>query len=202
MKPQKPIFSDKDILDRLTGKITFAEVPEKWQPIQGTYTRRAIAEIDGASIIDLPDFRTPANLFAELGRISKGGTIESSPEIAVTQWSYSTFPPNSPKAWHLHGLRDGQWDCWAIVPYPGMVLRIGLWDIRKSSLTSDAKFKIDFDDSGTRLVLIPPGVAHGVCAFEKQGILFYITTKMFDKQYPDEGRIPWDMEDKDFWMSR
>jgi len=202
MKPQKPIFSDKDILDRLTGKITFAEVPEKWQPIQGTYTRRAIAEIDGASIIDLPDFRTPANLFAELGRISKGGTIESSPEIAVTQWSYSTFPPNSPKAWHLHGLRDGQWDCWAIVPYPGMVLRVGLWDIRKSSLTSDAKFKIDFDDSGTRLVLIPPGVAHGVCAFEKQGILFYITTKMFDKQYPDEGRIPWDMEDKDFWMSR
>ena len=202
MKPQKPIFSDKDILDRLTGKITFAEVPEKWQPIQGTYTRRAIAEIDGASIIDLPDFRTPANLFAELGRISKGGTIESSPEIAVTQWSYSTFPPNSPKAWHLHGLRDGQWDCWAIVPYPGMVLRIGLWDIRKSSLTSDAKLKTDFDDSGTRLVLIPPGVAHGVCAFEKQGILFYITTKMFDKQYPDEGRIPWDMEDKDFWMSR
>ena len=202
MKPQKPIFSDKDILDRLTGKITFAEVPEKWQPIQGTYTRRAIAEIDGASIIDLPDFRTPANLFAELGRISKGGTIESSPEIAVTQWSYSTFPPNSPKAWHLHGLRDGQWDCWVIVPYPGMVLRIGLWDIRKSSLTSDAKLKTDFDDSGTRLVLIPPGVAHGVCAFEKQGILFYITTKMFDKQYPDEGRIPWDMEDKDFWMSR
>ncbi|HLE49747.1 MAG TPA: dTDP-4-dehydrorhamnose 3,5-epimerase family protein [Patescibacteria group bacterium] len=202
MKPQKPIFSDKDILDRLTGKITFAEVPEKWQPIQGTYTRRAIAEIDGASIIDLPDFRTPANLFAELGRISKGGTIESSPEIAVTQWSYSTFPPNSPKAWHLHGLRDGQWDCWAIVPYPGMVLRVGLWDIRKSSLTSDAKLKTDFDDSGTRLVLIPPGVAHGVCAFEKQGILFYITTKMFDKQYPDEGRIPWDMEDKDFWMSR
>ena len=202
MKPQKPIFSDKDILDRLTGKITFAEVPEKWQPIQGTYTRRAIAEIDGASIIDLPDFRTPANLFAELGRISKGGTIEASPEIAVTQWSYSTFPPNSPKAWHLHGLRDGQWDCWAIVPYPGMVLRVGLWDIRKSSLTSDAKLKTDFDDSGTRLVLIPPGVAHGVCAFEKQGILFYITTKMFDKQYPDEGRIPWDMEDKDFWMSR
>ena len=202
MKPQKPIFSDKDILDRLTGKITFAEVPEKWQPIQGTYTRRAIVEIDGASIIDLPDFRTPANLFAELGRISKGGTIESSPEIAVTQWSYSTFPPNSPKAWHLHGLRDGQWDCWAIVPYPGMVLRVGLWDIRKSSLTSDAKLKTDFDDSGTRLVLIPPGVAHGVCAFEKQGILFYITTKMFDKQYPDEGRIPWDMEDKDFWLSR
>ena len=202
MKPQKPIFSDKDILDRLIGKITFAEVPEKWQPIQGTYTRRAIVEIDGASIIDLPDFRTPANLFAEIGRIRKGGTIESSPEIAVTQWSYSTFPPDSPKAWHLHGLRDGQWDCWAIVPYPGMVLRVGLWDTRKQSPTSDAKIKFDFDDTGTHLVLIPPGVAHGVCAFEKQGILFYITTKMFDKQHPDEGRIPWDMEDKDFWLSR
>ncbi|MFZ2202083.1 MAG: hypothetical protein WAV56_01670, partial [Microgenomates group bacterium] len=68
MKQQEPIFSDKDLLDRLAGKITFAEVPEKWQPTQGTFVRRTIKEIDGASIIDLPDFRTPANLFTELGR--------------------------------------------------------------------------------------------------------------------------------------
>lgn len=202
MKHQEPIFSDKDLLERLAGKVTFAEVPEKWQPTQGTYTRKSVDEIDGASIIDLPDFRTPANLFTELGRINEDGTIVSAPEIVVSQWSYSIFPPDSPKAWHLHGLRDGQWDCWVILPYPGMILRVGLWDVRKKSPTSDAKFKIDFDDSATHLVLIPPGVAHGVVAFEKQGILIYITTKMFDKTHPDEGRIPWDMEDKDFWTKR
>ena len=153
MSDQQSKFTEKDLLDELAGKITYAEVPEKWIDIQGTYKRtKSNPEIDGVSIIELPDFKTQTNLFAEMGRLNKGNKLNSSPEIEAAQWSYSTFPPNAPKAWHLHGLRDGQWDCWAIIPYPGLTMRVGLWDIRKDSPTSNIRVSMDFSNV-TRLVL-------------------------------------------------
>ncbi len=196
---QKSLFNEKDFLNELNGKITFAEVPDKWMDIQSTFKKtKASPEIEGVTIIELPDFKTQTNLFAELARIDEKGKLTSAPEIRARQWSYSTFPPNSPKAWHLHGIRGKQWDCWAIVPYPGLTMRVGLWDVRKNSSTSDAKLAIDFTQV-TRLILIPPGVAHGVVSFGMPGILFYLTTEQFDKKHPDEARIPWDIQGKEFW---
>jgi dTDP-4-dehydrorhamnose 3,5-epimerase-like enzyme len=199
MSNQKQKFDEKDLLSELNGKITFAEVPDKWINIQGTYKRvYTKPKIEGVSIIELPDFRTQTNIFTEMARVDKNNKLMSAPEIEVAQWSYSTFPPNAPKAWHLHGLRDGQWDCWAIVPYPGMTMRVGLWDVRKKSPTSGVRVALDFVNE-TKLVLIPPGVAHGVVSFGMPGVLFYLTTKHFDKKHPDEGRIPWDIQGKEFW---
>lgn len=198
MTEQKPKFDLSDLLPELEGRITFAEVPAKSMDLQGTF-KRVETEIKGATIIELPDFRTDTNLFAEMARIGEDGKLVSAPEAEALQWSYSTFPPNAPKAWHLHGLRDGQWDCWAITPYKGLTMRVGLWDVRKDSPTSGRRISIDFSDV-TRLLLIPPGVAHGVVAFGADGVLFYLTTKYFDKRHPDEGRIPWDIQGKDFWL--
>lgn len=108
------------------------------------------------------------------------------------------IPPKCTQGWHLHGLRDGQWDCWAIIPYPGLTMRVGLWDVRKKSPTAGTRISIAFSGV-TRLVLIPPGVAHGVVSFGLPGVLFYLTSRHFDKKRPDEGRIPWDIQGKEFW---
>lgn len=99
MSNQKPIFTEKDLLDELSGKISFAQVPDKWMNIQGTFERvKTHPEIEGVSVIELPDFRTQTNLFAEMARLDKDNKLESAPQVEAAQWSYSTFPPNAPKA--------------------------------------------------------------------------------------------------------
>lgn len=202
MSGQSPEFGSEGLLRGLSEKISFAEVPEKWMDLQGTYKKvETNPKIAGAVIIELPDFRTLTNLFGEIARFRADGSLLSAVELQARQLSYSTFPPDSPKAWHLHGLRDNQWDCWAIVPYEGLTMRVGLWDVRRDSPTADQRLSIDFTDQ-TRLLLIPPGVAHGVTAFDRPGLLFYLTTKYFDKGHPDEGRLPWDILGKDFWSKR
>src|SRR5262249_46988027 len=57
-------------------------------------------------------------------------------------------------------------------------------------------------DGSTRLVLIPPGVAHGVknLATTRGRIIYLVDTHFSaDPDASDEGRLPWDFAGLDLW---
>ncbi len=52
----------------------------------------------------------------------------------------------------------------------------------------------------SQLLYIPKGVAHGSANFSiNPAELLYIVNHQFDKNGPDERRIPWDSLGKNFW---
>lgn len=111
------------------------------------------------------------------------------------QWSHSLMFDNVIKAWHYHKI---QTDWWYVC---SGILRVGLSDLRKESPTY--KQTLDFlmgDLQPTKVVKIPPGVAHGCKTVQGPVNLFYITSNEYNPG--DEFRLPYDDPEIDFdWIS-
>jgi len=104
------------------------------------------------------------------------------------QWSHSLMYGGVIKAWHIH---QKQIDWWYVC---GGVLRVALYDTRKDSPTF--RGTMDFlmgDNQPSRIVRIPPGVAHGCKAISGPAHLFYITSNVYNPS--DEGRLKHDDPD-------
>lgn len=100
------------------------------------------------------------------------------------QWSHSLMYADVVKAWHIHKT---QIDWWYVA---GGVLKVALHDTRTDSPTYRKTF--DFlmgDHQVSRVVRIPPGVAHGCKVLSSPAQLFYITSNIYNPA--DEGRIPY-----------
>ena len=57
-------------------------------------------------------------------------------------------------------------------------------------------------DGRSRLVRIPPGVAHGCCNLARSvGRIIYFVDRHFSTEpdETDEGRLPWDFLGKEIW---
>src|SRR5437773_12436543 len=77
-----------------------------------------------------------------------------------------------------------------------------LLDLREVSRTEGARQHVVLGNGGSRLLLIPPGVAHGVRNLaEATGRIVYLTDLHFSPEPAtcDEGRPPWDFAGKDAW---
>lgn len=98
------------------------------------------------------------------------------------------------KAWHLHRV---QTDWWYVA---SGVLRVGLCDLREGSPTY--KKTMDFlmgDSQPSRLLKVPPVVAHGCKVIQGPVNLFYITSHVYNPS--DEIRLPHDDPDIGFdWL--
>jgi len=112
--------------------------------------------IDGVEVAELKRFTDDGGSFVELGRLSRG-LHATFPGFEVKQINYSEMEPGAIKAFHLH---QRQTDVW-FVP-PGDKLLLVLLDLREGSSTRDVRRRMVLGDGASRLVLIPPGVAHGV----------------------------------------
>lgn len=149
--------------------------------------------IDGVQFYDLKRFQDDGGSFTELARLSEGFLKA----FAVRQINYSEIEPGVIKAFHLH--RE-QTDIW-YVPASDRILVV-LVDVRSGSPTEGQIQRLMTGNGTSRLVGIPPGVAHGARNLASTtGRLIYFVDRHFnpDPSVCDEGRLPWDFVGPDVW---
>jgi len=150
-------------------------------------------QLNGVEVLRLRRHVDDRGYFMELFRAN--ATHEGSEELArffdgveVAQLNYSIIDRSSTvKGLHYH---LGQMDIWFCPPESKM--KIVLWDLRRSSSTSGRVQVVVAGGGQDVLVKIPAGVAHGYRPLSEPCALFYIVTRPFDLQDPDEYRVAWD----------
>src|SRR5713226_861445 len=116
----------------------------------------AAPAIDGVEVVDLKRFHDDGGNFTELVRLGDG-RAEAFRDFTVRQVNYSEGEPGVIKAFHVHGR---QTDVWYVPPADRML--IVLLDVRKGSRTEGARMRLMLGNGASRLLRIPPGVAHGL----------------------------------------
>jgi dTDP-4-dehydrorhamnose 3,5-epimerase len=153
-------------------------------------------QIAGVETVELRRHTDEGGSMTELGRFT-GGVPEAFPGFTLRQVNYSEIEAGAIKAFHLH---RAQTDIWYVPP--GDKLLLVLIDVRSGSPTEGVKMRRVLGDGASRLVRIPPGVAHGVRNLaQARGRIIYFTDTHFspDPELCDDGRLPWDYAGADVW---
>src|SRR5262249_24495876 len=153
-------------------------------------------EIDGVQVAELKRFHDDGGSFTELGRL-EGGLHTAFPGFEVKQINYGEMDPGAIKAFHLHRR---QTDVWFVPPDDKMLLI--LLDVRAESRTTNVHRRLVLGGGASRLVKIPPGVAHGVKNLgQARGRIIYFVDTHFSPapESCDEGRLPWDFAGAEIW---
>jgi dTDP-4-dehydrorhamnose 3,5-epimerase len=127
----------------------------------------------------------------------EGGQSAALPGFIVRQVNYSEVEPGAIKGFHLHAR---QTDVWYVPPSDRCLLV--LLDVRAGSRTEGLSQRLTLGAGASRLVRIPPGVAHGVRNLGSvTARLIYFVDLHFttDPATCDEGRLPWDYLGPDVW---
>jgi dTDP-4-dehydrorhamnose 3,5-epimerase len=152
--------------------------------------------IEGVQLVELKRFSDDGGSLTELVRLADGHP-ESLDGFTVRQVNYSEMEPGVIKAFHLHAR---QTDVWYVPPSDRML--VVLLDVRETSPTKNARMRVVLGAGASRLLRIPPGVAHGARnAGPATGRIIYFTDLHFspDPAACDEGRLPWDFAGADVW---
>jgi dTDP-4-dehydrorhamnose 3,5-epimerase len=156
----------------------------------------AAPEIDGVQVVELKRFNDDGGSFTELGRLD-GGVLAAAAGFAVKQINYSEMDPGVIKAFHIHRQ---QTDLWFVPPTDKML--VVLLDVRADSRSRNVQRRLVLGDGASRLVRIPPGVAHGVKNLAPtRGRIIYFVDTQFSAAVDecDEGRLPWDFAGAEIW---
>lgn len=152
--------------------------------------------IDGVALVELRRFNDDAGSMLELLRFNEprpAGLEGFEPQ----QLNYSVLQPGAVKAFHVHRRQTDVW----FVPPEDRVLQV-LVDVRAGSPSEGVRQRIMLGDGNSRLVRVPPGVAHGCrnLAMTESRIL-YLADLLFDPdpESCDEGRLPWDYAGEEIW---
>ncbi len=157
--------------------------------------------IAGVELLPLQRHVDDRGLFLEIyrNRATHRGS-EKLPEffsgIEIAQLNFSLVTaPDHVKGLHYHLKQSDVWFC----PPPSK-LKVVLLDVRRGSPTSGAAQVVVLGDGRDAWLKIPPGVAHGYRPLTAPCGLFYVVTRCFDLEDPDERRIAWDHPAvKDLW---
>ncbi|HVS10302.1 MAG TPA: dTDP-4-dehydrorhamnose 3,5-epimerase family protein [Planctomycetota bacterium] len=145
--------------------------------------------IDGVEIVELKRFNDDGGAMTELGRL-EGGVHAQLPGFTVRQVNYSVLDPLAIKAFHLHRR---QTDVWYVPPSDKLLLVLA--DVRSGSASEGLVWRMVLGDGNSRLVRIPPGVAHGCRNLRPASpatILYFVDVQFSTGEDCDEGRLPWD----------
>ena len=146
-------------------------------------------KIEGVEIVELKRFNDDGGAMTELGRLD-GGVHKQLPGFTVKQVNYSVLEPLAIKAFHLHTRQTDGW----YVP-PSDQLPPVLADVGKGSPTEGVVRRFVLGDGNSRLVRIPPGVAHGCRNLRPatpSAIIYFVDVQFSTDEHCDEGRLPWD----------
>ena len=152
--------------------------------------------IEGVALVALSRHADDGGSLTELARLTDG-RAEGLADFTVRQVNYSELAPGTIKAFHLHVHQTDVW----YVP-PGDRMLVVLLDTRQGSRTEGARMRLVLGDGASRLLRIPPGVAHGVRNLgPATGRVIYFTDVHFSAEPSscDEGRLPWDFAGADVW---
>ncbi len=131
--------------------------------------------INGVQIKELATHSDERGFFREIIRVTDGFFDEG-----FGQWSCSVRSVGTGE-WHIHKI---QTDWWYV---PIGQIEAYLYDTRVRSETYQIRNKFILNDS--RVLKIPPGVAHAFEIISEPMYLFYITSLVYNPD--DEGRIPY-----------
>ncbi len=152
--------------------------------------------IAGVQIVELERHVDDGGALTELARLTDGRP-QAWPDFTVRQINYSEVEPGAIKAFHLHAR---QTDVWYVPPADRMLAV--LVDVREGSRTEGVRMRLVLGNGGSRLLRIPPGVAHGVRNLSaRTGHVIYFVDVQFTPEPAacDEGRLPWDYLGADVW---
>ncbi len=169
-------------------------IANKYRDQVTTQEYTAKTTIEGVHFIDVPHFTDDGGTFIEVARLTDG-LHDWAHGISARQISFSEMLPGVIKGFHLHYNQE---DVWFVPPSSRML--VGLHDARKGSPTEEATMRFVMGGGKAKLVVIPRGVAHGLRNIDdKSGFVFYLVSQQFDKDDPDERRLPWDLLGEEFW---
>ncbi|MBI3637041.1 MAG: dTDP-4-dehydrorhamnose 3,5-epimerase family protein [Candidatus Rokubacteria bacterium] len=154
-------------------------------------------ELAGVQWVDVRRLTDDGGSFTELGRLLGGGALDALREFTPRQVNYSEIEPGVIKAFHLHAR---QTDVWYVPPSDRLLMVLA--DVRKGSPTEGQHARFMLGAGASRLVRIPPGVAHGVRNLgTATGRVIYFTDLHFSSAPAecDEGRLPWDYLGPEIW---
>ena len=152
--------------------------------------------IHGVALVPLGRHADDGGSLTELIRLTDG-RAEGLDAFTIRQVNFSELAPGTIKAFHLH-VR--QTDVWYVPPADRML--IVLIDTRQGSPSEGTRMRLVLGDGASRLLRIPPGVAHGVknLAATRGRIIYLVDTHFSpDPDTSDEGRLPWDFAGIDVW---
>ncbi|MDI3548506.1 MAG: dTDP-4-dehydrorhamnose 3,5-epimerase [Halanaerobiales bacterium] len=102
------------------------------------------------------------------------------------QASMSLTYPGVIKAFHYHKEQDDLWF------FSSGNAQVVLYDLRPESTTKGERNIFYMGEDNPILLLIPKGVAHGYRVLgNKPATIIYFTTRSYNREEPDEYRIPW-----------
>lgn len=154
------------------------------------------ATIDDVESVELRRFSDDVGSLTELARVSNG-TLEGLGDFRLAQINDSLLAPGAIKAFHVHRRQADLW----YVPPEDRVLLV-LVDVRDGSPTAGNVVRMVLGNGRSRLVRVPPGVAHGCRNLgTAMARIIYFTDLQFsaDREETDEGRLPWDFVGPDVW---
>lgn len=169
---------------------------------EGTYRRQEYGRgpsIEGVVLSDLRRHHDDGGSMMELGRLAHGRIAELG-DFEVAQINYSTLEPGTVKAFHVHRKQTDVW----FVPPEDRVLLV-LVDVRDGSASQGKVLRVVLGAGSSRLIKIPPGIAHGCRNLgTAPARILYLTDVHFsaEQDSTDEGRLPWDMIGADVWDVR
>ena len=161
--------------------------------VQDYSPKTPIADVQ---VVQLRRFNDDGGAMTELGRLD-GGLHKDLPGFEVRQVNYSVVEPMATKAFHLHRR---QTDVWYVPPSDKLLLVLA--DVRKGSPTEGTVQRMILGDGNSRLVRIPPGVAHGCKNLRPTTpsvIVYFVDVQFSIDEHCDEGRIPWDSFGEEVW---
>jgi len=156
----------------------------------------AAPTIQGVRLVPLARHVDEGGSITELGRLADG-RLEALPDFTVRQVNYSELEPGAMKAYHVHAR---QTDVWYVPPSDRML--VVLLDVRQRSATEGVRMRFVLGHGVPRLLVIPPGIAHGVKNLApRTGRIVYFADLHFSAEPStcDEGRLPWDFGGADVW---
>lgn len=182
----------------MNAPLALADIDESVR--QKVYTQEygAKAAIAGVAFLPVKHVVTEDGDFSEVMRLPENGAFADLPGFVVRQVSRSLLYPHAVKGWHLHLSQDELW----YVPAESHLI-IGLWDVRGASKTKGVNQKVAMGGGKEVLLFIPHGVAHGCSnVSNKPATVIYFANAVFNKEAPDEQRIPYDALGADFWQAK
>ena len=153
------------------------------------------ANINGVELVALRRFNDDGGSMTELGRFAAGEHAGLA-DFEAKQLNYSEVDAGAIKAFHMH---LSQTDVWYVPPCDKILLV--LHDCRADSATEGVTMRFVLGDGQSRLVRIPPGVAHGCRNIgASAGRIIYMVDVQFSANADcDEGRLPWDHLGAEIW---
>src|SRR2546426_9719964 len=98
--------------------------------------------------------------------------------------------PGVIRAWHYHKKQRDVFIC-----LTGMI-KVPVYDAREGSSTKGRIEEFFIGDDNQLAILIPPGVYHGYKTIgDKPSLLLNFPDLLYDREHPDEYRVPYDSPD-------